>query len=561
MPAVSTARRFQRFHDRLSPAFRERDLALEILRPDGSVVLRGGGVWDTIFQRYTASTSAPRRVRLVSSQLRAAEQVASWFLSYEMDDPDRVALEMYADMRRGGKTFFTVLFVLLFLFRYPSSHLGPAIGWIVVPTYPQQREIHEYIASIIPPEWFADRRLVYHRSDNYYEFCTGAQLWIKSADRYQTLKAGRISVIAANEAQQMGVRAILNLLGANIDSGGICTLAMNPPDSVKGLWAENLHDAIRALDGTGLPVLPFARETQFPSAHNEVINQAARTRFAKLAAVLDTKGGQRDGLGLWVSIKDRCYPFYNRAQHVRALPEAGWRDITADVNGLTSRLIKGEIRTRGAAMDFQSRPWCAFVEARVLLAPDGVWVPAGTPVYVFEYECTNDPSRGEWWTEELLCAKLAEEAEARNVSPKDYLLIADATGRFQGSSRAQRGKESDPVTWSWSLIRQFGWEPHAPIEGRKFARGEGPGRIIREQDNPPVPVRIEVTNQILQANRIVISTKCPELAESFRICEVKNKKPYGRGAHLTDCAGYLIYVWETALREAGIVKVAASSPG
>jgi len=531
------------------------DIAITLLSPAGTRLLEAGGRWSTLRDDYIDGDCERHTLRVVSSQLRAAEQLAQWFIRYEADDPNREALELYVDNRRGGKTFFCVLALLLFCLKYPRTHLGRAVVWCVVPTFPQQRELHEDIAKIIPAAWFRDGRVVYSKSEKCYKFINGAQLWIKSADRPHLLKAGGVAAIAVNEAQQVSSAGILNALGANIDSGGICWLAMNPPDTTKGLWAEDLHDAIGKIDEKGTPILPFARETAFPAALNEIINQQARTRFAKIAAVIDPKQAQRDALGLWTSIRDRCYPKYNRNLHIRSDPK-NWRNVTAEINSLTGMLNQETRRTRGAGMDFQHNPWCAFTEASIRIAPVGAFVPEGTYVFFVEYECFNDVSMGLFWSEEELCEKLAEEGAKRGAAPSDYLLIADGTGHHQGASGVQRGRESDPATWSFPILERYGWEPHAPIERRKVDGGKrGPASITTSHLNPPVKVRLNVTNHLLHQMRLIVSPDCPETAESFRMCEAKNKKPWGRGAHLTDTVGYLTYVWETALIEHGIVKL------
>jgi hypothetical protein len=286
MPTASATTKIRQSRARLAPGARGLELGLEVRAPDGSCILTAGGIWDRDELAYSAG-GTPHIITLVSSQVRAARQLAQWFLAYERDDPDRQALEVYVDNRRGGKTFFSVLAILLFAIRYPDCHLGKTICWLVVPTFPQQRELHEVIAKVLPAAWFRDRRIVYHKSEKYYTLANGAEIWIKSADRPQSLKAGGVAAVAVNEAQQVDSKGILNAMGANIDNGGVCWLAMNPPDSVKALWAENLHAAVNALDDNGKPVLPFARETAFPSDQNEVINQAAKARFGQLAAVLD----------------------------------------------------------------------------------------------------------------------------------------------------------------------------------------------------------------------------------------------------------------------------------
>lgn len=550
MPSKPLSRRIDEAHARLTDG-RRVHIALEVVSPDGEVIIRAGGVWDRVLQKYDETlTPEYHRVTLVSSQVQAAKQLAAWFVAYERDDPNRQALESYIDMRRGGKTFWLVLAVALFTIRYPWCHLGPTLSWIIVPAFSQQREIHKTLADFIPAAWFRTGLITHRRKDNYYQFVTGAELWIKSADRPHLLKAGGVACVGVNEGQQVASEAFLNAVGSNIDTGGITFSAMNPPDKPIGLYHENLHDAVNSVKEDGTPTLPFARETKFPAAKNEVIDQAARSRFGALAQVIDPKKAQRDMLGFWTAITDRAYPCWNRTQHYRKMPD-GWHDMTAEANALTYRLNAGDMRPLGAGADFQHWPYCVFIELRVLRAPAGVWVPEGTPVYVVTYECANDIARGEWWYEELLCQKVIETGR----KPQDYLLIADGTGSHQGSSYKQRGKDADPATFSFPIMERYGFEPHAPIERRIVtSRGRRGSEVTYAPSNPPVAQRLDVINGLLYENRIIVTPSCKDTAEAFRQCEVKAKHPHGKHAHHTDAASYPIWTWETALIEAGVVK-------
>lgn len=557
MPAVSLKRRVDQLAQDMDPRQHEVDLGIEVQGPDHRVLFSAGGVWHRRKARYVRPSPNPHVIRLMSSQERGGQDWAVWLDAYERGDPKRLSLINCVDERRGGKTFFVIIAMLSFALRYPQSHLGRTAVWIVVPTYPQQREIHEDLALLLPAAWWRDGKIRYHKSDNVYRFANGAELWIKSADRAATLKWGGVDCCGVNEAQQLDVKAILNIIGSNIDNGGMTMLGMNPADSLRALWAFNLHEVIKARDKHGALVLPFATEIPFPASKNESINQAGRTRYLKIAQALDPKTAKRDGQGLWVALKDVAYPCYDRS-HVRPEP-TGWADFTSKVNGLTNMVSRTHPPPLGAAMDFQRSPYCAWVEARCLLAPPGVWVPAGTPVFVLRAEVCNDAAEDAiTWTEKLLCEKIAELLKKRGLSPASYLLVTDATGKHQGASGAQRGKLSDPESWSWPIIQEFGWEPHGAIEAREWVKGgRGSSELEIKPRNPRTRERLSLVNELLRAGRVIITPDCPLTAEAFRTCAIRpeTRKPYGRGSHLTDAVGYLLWAWEQALREAGLVTV------
>lgn len=559
MPSISLSRRIDALRRDMDPTANVIDLGLQVQAPDGRVLVSAGGLWHRRLQKYVGPSPTPHVIRLMSSQVQAGEMLADWCRAYDANDPSRLALLFCLDMRRGGKTFFLTASILAFALKYPWSHLGRTTCWIVVPTFPQGREIHELIASLLPHAWFRDRRVIYHKSPNYYSFGNGAELWIKSADRPESLKWGGVAAVGLNEGQQVDVRAVLNAIGANVDSGGLTIIAANPPDTTRGLWMETLHEGLKAVDKAGKPLITFAAEVGFPAAKNAAIDQSGRSRFLQLAQLLNPKQAKRDALGLWVSLKDRAYPHFSRA-HVQPEP-AGWTDFTAETVLRTRFLRKGATRMLGAGMDFQRRPYCAWIEAKVLLAPAGASVPEGTPVYVVTAEVTNDLGAGDQWTEELLCEKVAAFLKRQGRSACDYFLVADRTGLSQGASSRQRGQGADPATYSWPIVQRYGWDPHAPIERDKMVIERGVSSTETSKLNPPVPVRLNLANELLRANRIIFTHDVPLTIESFQKAELKpgTKKLTGDFTHLPDAVSYLLYTWETALIESGVVKAPAQA--
>lgn len=529
------------------------DLGLEVRGPAGDLILTAGGCWDSLLGAFVDRPHTRHVVRVTRAQEQAARQLAAWLIDYDQDKPERIALDIYVDRRRGGKTFFCCLFVLVFVLRYPRSHLGPTLGWIVCPTYPQQREILETMAKILPAAWLREGgAFKFHKTDRTFSLPTGAELALRSADRPQTLKAGGVACIAVNEAAQCSVRAILHCLGNNIDAGGITVLALNPPDSVIGLWAEKLHEAIEGIGVDGAPVLDYVRETPFPPNLNDALDQHARTRFSTLARILDPAQEKRDGQGLWVTIRDRCYPFWDRKRHLLRGPQLeevlGWQDITTSMNALTYTLAKGDLRPFGIGMDFQGKPWSGAVLAKAFAAPaeNPYGIPVGLPVYVFLEDCHNDIEIGQWWTEQMLC----QEILARGWAPQTALVIGDGTGNKQGATGPQRGEGHNPQLNSFPLVREYGYQIHAPIEREVVTEQPGRGRRFEVVcSNPLVPTRLNLIYDLLETSRLFVAEKARDLAESFRTCEAKDRHPHGWGAHLTDAGGYLLYRWETGWKD------------
>lgn len=514
-----------------------------------------GGTWDRFRRKYIpqdADKQTAHVIRIQRSQVLACERFLEWLAAYKEGREDRVNIEMYADKRRGGKTFFMVLCLVLFCIDSPRNKGGDVITWCVVPNYPRQREIRQTIGKIIPADWMRPNGLVsYRRVDRQYVFANGASLYIKSGDDEDALKEGGVSLVGINEAQQIHSSGVLNCMGNNIDDGGLTIIALNPPEKAIGLWAMNLHEAIDNGE------LPCARATSFPPDGNFEINQAARSRFSAVAKVIDPQKEKRDGQGLWLSIHDLCYPFFDKHKHMKPLP-VGWEDVTSHINGMMQCVPVGTVMNHGVGADFQRRPWCAAALIKAFRAPPGneLKVEAGTICYWVIDECVNDVSLGQFWTEEKLAIAMID----KKWSTDDTLVIGDASGSWQGASGAQRGKASDPTTWSFPILEEFGWTIRAPQEAKEYKRRTRQSvQTIHHAGNPPVPERLDLVNTLLSPGgeneqlppRLYMVPEVTIMIDSFRKCEADaSKKPKGKGAHATDAAGYYLYRAEMALQAA-----------
>lgn len=83
-----------------------------------------GGAWDRYRRRYVpqdSDTQTAHVIRVQRSQMLACERFLEWLAAYKEGKENRVAIEMYADRRRGGKTFFMCLCVVLFCIDHPRN--------------------------------------------------------------------------------------------------------------------------------------------------------------------------------------------------------------------------------------------------------------------------------------------------------------------------------------------------------------------------------------------------------------------------------------------------------
>ena len=73
---------------------------------------------------------------------------------FQRDLPRPAFVDVLAGKRRGGKTWVKVACVVLAAVavpqrRHPDGLIRAFVGWLVVPSYPEQREMHEDLQSSI----------------------------------------------------------------------------------------------------------------------------------------------------------------------------------------------------------------------------------------------------------------------------------------------------------------------------------------------------------------------------------------------------------------------------
>lgn len=530
-------RELAEFHEILADKSRYVDMRVELRNNRHELLCRAGGIWDRLLHKYVSDErlpdSRPHVVIVEPSQFEATGHLETWLALFRDGLPREIALEMFADLRRGGKTFMMVLWVLVAALHCPYSvdrETGarvPFIGWLVVPNYPRQREIHEDISTVLPRHLGLWR---YRGVDRCYEFPNGSRVYIKSADEPDSLKQGRVDVVGINEAQQIHGSAIIHALGNNIDKGGLTIVALNPPDKLIGQWALDLHDAVK--EGR----LPYARLTEFPASKNTRIDQAARVRFAAVAGIIDPKLEKRDAQGMWLQITDRAYPKWTAAA-VQPLPS--WQDITPHIIGMM-RLTRGINFQYGAGLDFNWRPYCAAV--RIKIFQDPMREMGGKPLicYWVEDEVVNDVESGEFWTEQGLSMAMFQ----HGWTPDTTLFIADASGSWQ-NARDRRKGGVEAGHRSYDIFERDGWRLFPPQEAVYTATGPR-GETRQHTQNPLVQDRLNLVNRLLEEGRLFVDPECELVAEAFKKCEAKNKKPVGRFSHLTDAAGYFLWRAENA---------------
>jgi hypothetical protein len=194
-----------------------------------------------------------------SSQVEYVRAFGEWLKAYQRDLPRPAFVDVLAGKRRGGKTWVMVALILLAAVAVPyrlhkDGHRVNFIGWLVVPSYPEQRELHEDIMAVlarrrdiasremlqvlgaIPEKWWTFRP----HPTNGYMFVHGSQVYLKSANRPDSLKQGRVDVVGLNEGQKVDSEAPVHCAGNTIDGGGLLIMAANAPRRARGQWLKEV---------------------------------------------------------------------------------------------------------------------------------------------------------------------------------------------------------------------------------------------------------------------------------------------------------------------------------
>jgi len=507
---------------------RHVDLCLVLQRQrTKETLLWAGGVWDRIDRRFIErEPESGQIIELVESQVPFTRWFAGWLRDYREGLARDISLVLNEGGRRGGKSFGSLACQIAALIDVPESAGSPTIGWTISESFKKRDELEQWIAERIPKKWYRHWRAPEFR----YEFVHGAILRNLSAQDPEDMRQGRVDILLYNEPQQMQSKAVVNGMFGTADRGGLTILAANPPRLQRGEWVHTLRESILNHDVEG------AKCFTFYAKDNPAVDQPARARVGKLAAIIDPKSVQADDEGLWMPVGDRAYPKWSK-KLVEKPPEIGAKDVTARTLERLTFVPYAFV----AGADFQGRPHQAGAVLRIFAGDDG-------PVY--------------WFVDELIVEgtelHLSDEAYGHGYTPETLLWVPDASGSFQDAKHSGN-------TTSYDVLRSQRWNVQAPTEIKRPDRSRHP-------KNPDVDQRLGIMYRLMEEGRLRVDPRCKWLIESFRECPLGNnrfgkRKPYGKHSHITDAAGYGIYFLEPKptdpieIRAADIKIVRFKRPG
>lgn len=511
------------------------------------VLLSAGGCWDSLERRWVAGTRpvlreqdyapdglCPAHVLVIEdSQIEGTTAFAEWLWCFSQGIPRPTALDVLAGKRRGGKTFLMVACVLAAAIACPlgrdkDGKEWPFVGWLVVPSYPEQREIHEDLLAVLrtsksevasaldtinlPSKWFRYRP----NPHNCYQFLTGATIYLKSANNPDSLKQGRVDIIGMNEAQKIEGTSVVHSAGNNIDRGGLTILAANPPKKARGAWMLDIKSAWeegRAVDPEdGLPVV---RWFWVNPEKNRRINQPARRKYRILAGIIDPKLASADADNEWNQINEIVCPKWHAKLILHSIPEL-WENCTGEViKAMSFRecLRHPSQYTSWGGMDFNKHPWMAASGLKAYRDPT-----RGVIVFVIDRELCSDPQDGKGWTEKEFSIDL----HRLGWDPEEICWIGDPSGQWQSSEHRKRGGVKQGHS-SFDLFRtQVEYEQDGQTivipPWDMFAPTTWKAKESKHYAHPRIVESVDDLNELMRDYRLFVLDTCPKTIEAFKKC-------------------------------------------
>lgn len=563
-------------------------IRIEMRTSEGERLLSGGGIWDKRLNRWKTPreltvlvgdeiAAAPQSaigvahvLTVESSQVEYVKAFGEWLKAYQRDRPRPAFVDVLAGKRRGGKTWVMVALILLAAVAVPyrlhkDGHRVNFIGWLVVPSYPEQRELHEDIMAVlarrrdiasremlqvlgaIPERWWTFRP----HPTNGYMFIHGSQVYLKSANRPDSLKQGRVDVVGLNEGQKVDSEAPVHCAGNTIDGGGLLIMAANAPRRARGQWLKEVKYAF----DDGRMVNPKTKQQVVRwfwvnPDKNTRIHQDSRDNFRIFAGVVNPKLMRADAESEWNDSQDVTFFAWKPSHVIKEVP-ADWINVTGDV--IAAMRLRDCIRhhstyTSFGGTDFNKWPWFAFVGFKAYRDPKR----NNLLCYVAEREFRNEQDRDRPMTEREVIIELYKSG----WRPEEIVLIADASGQWQNSESRQRGGVSAGHS-SYDLFRSAthaqneegdlvipSWEMHAPTtwklkESKHFADP-------RRREN------IDECNELFRRDRLFMLDTCTHLMTA---CKKAPFNPYAQGTpqelkdlvHIIDAFRYPIHRAQSAL--------------
>lgn len=487
---------------------------LEVVTPLGEPVFAVGGCWDSVAECYVDRPVTARVVKLKASQVEIGHAIAEYITARLAGDDSRPALLLAIGNRGGGKTWVLALLMVALALALPSTwQVGVSI------TLKQARELKVAIDQIAAPEWItAD---ITDARDQRTEFCTGAAVLWLSAKNPKVLRQAllRFEHVLINEGQDQRETIFINAIGA-IRSGGVVTVAANPPQDAAGDWVAVLYAGIAAGSHDG-------RAFILDAARNDAVSSATLGKIGRLLRMVNPAAADADAEGVIKLSGDLGYPAFSTSIHVGDPPAIGWIDVTRKLSAEAVRGGVGFDYVVGA--DFQRTPGCCASVGKLYRDERGQIV-----LWIREYVTTEG-------VEEDLSQQLVNrgyypsQVDRSGKAVASALIVGDATGARQNAEHS-KGDE-----YSFTRLRADGWTVIAPMEHWRTGRPWYP--LVRDSR---AQMHVAFTSR-----QVLLSSSChqgqpgfPSLVESFTRAKVNPLGKFSKKGHLAhgpDTVRYLCW--------------------
>ncbi len=480
-----------------------------------------GGCWDTVARCYIDRPCETRILKLKESQLESGRAIGTYIRQRRNNDDSRVALMLMIGNRGGGKTFVLggALMVVLALLMPGCWQMGVSI------TAKQNREIKTAIAAVSAPEWVTQD--VTDFRDPRTQFITGSTiLWLTSKNP-KALRQALLPFehVLINEGQDQREVVFTNSISA-IRSGGLVTVASNPPQEGTGDWVAVLYQGIEAGNKDGATYV-------LDSAKNDGVSQPTLGKIGRLLHLVNPDAYAADSLGEIKLSGNLGYPGFSRKRRTEdnsgrwlcghvgdppnlTPPELAWHDVTREITAAEGGGSAGYDYIVGG--DFQTEPGSCAAVGKLYRTPS-----ANLVLWIKAFVVTNG-------TEQDLT--IALQTRGYFPGPVDHdgrpaasaVIIGDATGARQNAEHRKR----DP--YSFTRLRSDGWTVLPPAY-------YGPKRTPW---NPLVADSRKQMKACFLVGSILISPECneasngfPALIDSFERAKVNTNGKFEKKGHYT----------------------------
>lgn len=503
------------------------------------VVLRAGGRWDTLHERYDGEARTARVFDLVEAQVEPARFVAGWLERFKFrrstgKRAKDIRTLLHYGNRGGGKTVLGLWCTIAVCLAVPGT-----VAWAISRSRTQsQDEIHDALVAFLPKDW-----ATYQGQPRYrFAFVNGSKLREMTADDPADLKQGRVDWAFLNEAAKMPDLSYLYPLGRLSDRGGLCYIATNPPtvDVPRGAWVWHFYRKNLERAATGKRKLVEVIQTD--AAENAAVDQEARDDVGELLAMVSPRLAAADAGGKMQGASPQIiYAFKTELHGLQAAPAIG--DITGEFLRRHDR-VRRPFRYI-AGIDFQAsfpHITATFFRLYGTFEKPILWAVSGM----------NPEGNEEDFLDSLAIEGIQTgDDEPEAVEPSTVLWIGDSSAQFQNSKHDNKAPPSFPpfLNRGYKIL-----SPTLPVTpGASFGR------------NPPVGSSIGQVNRWFAQGQIMVSPLASGLLADCRDGIAKeyrgNLVPDKPHSHFLDGLRYVLWFLRPPMKRVRAAGEERRGPG